>query len=202
MPHQRRRRDEARAAAAGLREGKEDGLRLVHAHTVEGLYWKALRGRVSASLKAELKSLGLDLDSKAVDVQQEVWVKMLAATVRDLWPNLSADEGYYRLGELIVQGYETTIMGKALFAMMKLLGPHRVLKRATSSLQNANTYSTAEVKPLGGNRYEVWTNECNGNANYLRAVLFSALSHAGAAGLQVKVLTYDGHAASFDISWS
>lgn len=41
-----------------------------------------------------------------------------------------------------MQGYETTIMGKALFAMMRMLGPHRVIKRASSNLRNANSTRT------------------------------------------------------------
>lgn len=177
-------------------------MRLVHAHAVEGLYWKALSGRVPSALKEELKTLGLDLDAKPKDVEQELWAKILAATVRHLYPQLSVDDGYFKLGETILKGYETTIMGKALFAMMRMLGPHRVLKRASTNLRNGNTFSEANVKELGGNRYEVWTNECNGNANYLRAIFFGALFRAGAKDLQVKVLTFDGHAATFDISWS
>ncbi len=177
-------------------------VRLVHAHTVEGLYWRALAGKVPPALKEELKALGLDLDAKVTDVEQERWAKLLAVTVRHLYPGQSVDDGYYRLGETIVQGYESTVMGKALFAMMRVLGPHRVLKRATASLQSGNTYSEAIVKQLEDNRYEVWTNECNGNANYLRAVLFGALHRAGAKDLQVKVLSFDGHAATFDVRWS
>lgn len=117
-------------------------MRLVHAHTVEGLFWRALGGKIPAALKAELRSLGLDLDGKPRDIEQGAWVNILAATVRHLYPRLSPDEGYYRLGETIVQGYETTIMGKALFAMMRMLGPHRVIKRASSNLRNANSTRT------------------------------------------------------------
>ena len=177
-------------------------MKLVHAHTVEGLYWRALGLKVPPALKDELRELGLDLEGKPRDIEHEPWVKMLAATVRHLYPRLSVDDGYYQLGDTIMRGYESTIMGKALFAMMRMLGPHRVLKRASSSLRSGNTYSDAKVTELGGNHYEVWTNECNGSPHYLRGIFFSALTRAGAKGVSVKVLSYDGHAATFDINWT
>lgn len=177
-------------------------MKLVHAHTVEGLYWRALAGKVPSALKEELKPLGLDLDGKPRDVEQGQWAQMLAVTVKHLYPHLSADDGYYRLGEAVVQGYENTIMGKALFAVMRMLGPHRVIKRSTANLQSANTFSQATVKQLEPNHYEVWTNECNGNANYLRALMFGALQRSGAEDLKIEVLGFDGHAATFDIRWA
>ena len=155
-----------------------------------------------ASLKSELKALGLDLDGRPRDIEHETWARMLATTVRQLYPTSSTDDGYFRLGATIMEGYESTIMGKALFAMMRMLGPHRVIKRASESLRSGNTYSQATVKPLGGNQYEIWTNECNGNPNYIRAIVTGALQRAGAKDLQVKVLSFDGRQATFDVRWA
>jgi uncharacterized protein (TIGR02265 family) len=177
-------------------------MKLVYAHTVEGLFWRALDKQVTPPLKAELFELGLDLEAAPKDVSQEQWAKILAAAVKHLYPRLSTDDGFYRLGETLMQGYESTIMGKALFAMMRLLGPHRVIKRLTSQLRSGNTYSEGTAKETGPNRYEVWTNECNGNPGYLRAVLYGGLYRAGAKNLQVKILSFDGHAATFDVSWA
>src|SRR5215213_4648597 len=81
-------------------------VKLVHSHTVEGLYWRALAGKVPSALKEELKTLGLDLDAKPRDIEQAKWAQVLGVTVRHLYPRLSTDDGYYRLGETIVQGYE------------------------------------------------------------------------------------------------
>lgn len=58
------------------------------------------------------------------------------------------------------------------------------------------------MKHLGGNRYEVWTNECNGNPHYVRAVLFGGLERSGAKDLKVGLVSFDGHAATFDILWA
>ena len=74
-------------------------------------------------------------------------------------------------------------------------------QRITHQLRSGNTYSEGLAKSLGENRYEVWTNECNGNPGYLRAILFGGLHRAGAKSLRVSVLSFDGHAATFDVAW-
>lgn len=176
-------------------------MRIVYAHTVDSLY-RAVRAHVTPALDAELRAVGVALDEKPKDLPQETWAKVLAACVKHLYPRLSVDEGYWRLGETLMNSYESTIMGKALFAMMKMLAPTRVLKRVTANLRNANNFSEGTAKELGPTHYEVWTNECHGNPNYLGAVVFGALHRSGCKDLKVKVLTFDGHAATFDIAWS
>jgi uncharacterized protein (TIGR02265 family) len=174
---------------------------IVFAHTVDGLFYRALKGKVSRQLKAELATLGLDLDKKAIDVERERWAPMLAATVKALYPSLPTDEGYFRLGRAAMDGYESTVMGKALFAMMRLLGPTRTTRRVAENLRNANTYALAKHNELAPNKHEVWVNECNGNPGYLRGVLFGALERTGAQNIKVETLKFDGHAGTFAVSW-
>lgn len=50
----------------------------VYAHTVEGLFWRALKPHMTPALKVELNGLGLDLDGKPRDVARTQWVPMLA----------------------------------------------------------------------------------------------------------------------------
>jgi uncharacterized protein (TIGR02265 family) len=173
----------------------------VFAHTVDGLFFRALKGKIPSTLKAELLSLGLDLDKKPIDLPHETWVKVIGAAVRGLWPNLPPEEGGFRLGRTLIEGYEQTLMGQALIGMVRLLGPLRTVRRATTNLRNGNTYSEAKHIELAPNRHEVWINECNGNPGYIRGVLFGAIERSGAKNLKLETKSFDGHAATFTVSW-
>jgi uncharacterized protein (TIGR02265 family) len=175
--------------------------RIVYAHTVEGLLFRALKGRVPPQLRSSLKELGVDLDDKPKDLPHEVWVKVLAAGVRTLHPNLPPDEGYFRLGRTLIDGYEQTLMGKALIGMMKLLGPLRTVRRVMVNLRNGNSYSEATAKELGPTHHEIWINECNGNPGYIRGVLFAAIEKSGAKNLKIVTKGVDGPGATFDVTW-
>lgn len=50
-------------------------MQLVYAHTVEGLFFKAVRSRIGPGLKARLKPMGIDLDGQPADVPRETWAE-------------------------------------------------------------------------------------------------------------------------------
>jgi len=178
------------------------GVRLVYAHTVDGLFYRALAGQVTAPLKAELLGLGLDLDQKPKDLPQETWVKMLAAAVKHLYPRLPPDDGFFRLGETLMQGYSQTVMGRALFAMLKLLGPQRVLKRIAANLRSGNTYSEASAKELAPKKYEVWDERVQRQPGVPARRAVQRPARRGGAGAAGEGALFDGHAATFEVTWS
>ena len=174
----------------------------VYAHTVEGLFYRSLKGRLPQPLKDELRTLGLDVEQPAHDVPRTRWAEMLGAAVKHLYGALPADEGYFRLGQALMDGYKDTIIGKALFATLRLLGPERVLRRAVSLLQNGNNYVEGRITELAPRRYEMWINECNGNPHYVRGVLTAGLTATGVRALQCEVTAFDGHQATFLTTWA
>jgi uncharacterized protein (TIGR02265 family) len=174
---------------------------LVYAHTVEALFHKVLAPRIGPALKLELKGLGLDLDQKAKDIPQQEWAKILACAVRHLFPTDTADQGYYRLGETLMQGYADTFMGKAVFTTLRLLGPSRAARRIASTIKSGNNYIDAKFTELAPNHFEMWASEVNGNPHYARAVMIVGLRAAGAKNVRIEAKSFDGHAATFDIAW-
>ncbi len=174
---------------------------VVYAHTVEGLFWRSLKGRVSPALKGQLKAKGLDLDGAPRDVPREAWVEMLRAAVEDLYPRLPPDQGYFELGRSLVRGYNETISGKAMLSILRLLGPARGLKRLSTNLKAGNSYSELRVAEQGPSKFEGWLNECNGNPHYIRGIIVEGLTFAGAKNVQVEARGFDGHACTYAMSW-
>jgi uncharacterized protein (TIGR02265 family) len=74
-------------------------MQTVYAHTVEGLFFKAVRTRIGPGLKDRLKPLGIDLDDKPADVPREKWAEALRVTATELvW--VGSSEGWHAVSHL------------------------------------------------------------------------------------------------------
>jgi len=171
----------------------------VYDHTVDGLFFKALRARITADVAAKLKPLGIDLAGKPKSVPHAQWKQalVLAAGLFEGTP----DERFRALGRAVLQRYEETLMGKPVVGLMRLLGPKRILQRVNSTLRSGNNYIVANLKPTGERSYEGDVNECNGNPHYVAGVIEQGLIISGATNVRVEVKDFDGHRATYLIAW-
>lgn len=173
----------------------------VYEHTVEGLFFKALRSRLTPALEGKLKALGIDVQGKPKSVPQGQWVRALELAATTLFEG-PLDERFRQLGHCVMLRYEETVMGKAVITVMRLMGPRRVLKRINSTLRSGNNFIEASLAPTGPNSWEGTVNECNGNPYYIAGVLEQGLAISGAKSPLVLVSGFDGHSARFQITWS
>jgi uncharacterized protein (TIGR02265 family) len=172
----------------------------VYEHTVDGLFFKALRERITPSLQERLKALGIDLAGKPRSVPHAQWKEALKLAATELFQG-SEDERYRQLGNAVMLRHEETVMGKAVIAVMRLMGPVRVLKRINSTLGSGNNYIQANLAPTSLTSWEGTINECNGNPHYVAGVLEQGLVITGAKNPMVLVSDFDGHSAKFQITW-
>ena len=172
----------------------------VYEHTVEGLFFKALRSRLTPELEQKLKALGIDVHGKPKSVPQDQWVRALELAASALFEG-PADERFRQLGHSVMLRYEETVMGKAVITVMRLMGPKRILGRINSTLRSGNNFIEASLAPTGPNSWEGTVNECNGNPYYIAGVLEQGLIISGAKSPMVLVSEFNGHSARFHITW-
>lgn len=173
----------------------------VYEHTVEGLFFKAIRSRIKPPLASKLKEFGIDLDGKPKHVPHAPWVKALKLAATELFEG-TEDQRYRKLGNSVMLRHEETVMGKAQITVMRLMGPARILKRINSALRSGNNYVHAELAPTGPASWEGTVNECNGNPHYIAGVIEQGLILSGAKNVIILVSGFDGHSARFSISWT
>lgn len=173
----------------------------VYEHTVDSLFYKALAARISPPLKEKLKPLHIDLDGKPKNVPQPDWAQALRLAADELFTG-PLDERYRSLGRAVLQRFEDTLMGKAIIAVMRMMGPARALKRIEGNLRGGNNFIRASLEQKSEREFVSEVNECNGNPHYIAGVIEAALQIAGAKEVSVKVLSFDGHAAKYAITWS
>jgi uncharacterized protein (TIGR02265 family) len=177
-------------------------MQTVYAHTVEGLFFKAVRTRIGPGLKDRLKPLGIDLDGKPADVPREKWAEALRVTATELFPNPKIEESYRLLGRALIDGYANTLIGKSVISVLRLLGPARAVSRLEKTLRSGNNDIEARIEQKGPAEFDGWINECNGNPGYVVGVLEAALESSGAKNVKILVSDFDGHSAKLNLSWT
>jgi uncharacterized protein (TIGR02265 family) len=172
----------------------------VYEHTVDGLFFRAVRDRIKPPLAAKLKGLGIDLQGKPKSVPHLAWVEALSLAANELFEG-TEDQRFRQLGHAVMLRHGETVMGQAVITVMRLMGPKRILGRINSTLRSGNNYIQADLAPTGPTSWEGVVNECNGNPYYIAGVLEQGLIITGAQNVVILVSGFDGHSAKFSISW-
>ena len=177
------------------------GDEFVFASAVEGLYLRALKGRITPELRTALHQLGLDVDHVLPAYALDTWEHSLRVTCGHLFPDKALDDAMAELGRQLIAGYQDTAIGKAIFPLMRILGPARVLARMSRNFQSGNNYTDTRVTMLGPSEAVLWFNRVIQPAFY-RGILEAGLFAAGAKELSVELGDRQGEGFSFRIRWT
>lgn len=175
---------------------------MVFNHTVEGLFIRALANDVPTTLRDELKTMGLDLSKKLLPAYPvPLWNQVLEATARSIYPELSMDAASQRLGERMIEGYRETLVGQAVLAMARLIGPRRALLRSRQTFRSGNSYSEVTVAELAPNDFRLEFNESGVSRWVSQGLLRAGLTFAGAKQLVVDLEGHTETSATYRITW-
>jgi uncharacterized protein (TIGR02265 family) len=174
----------------------------VWSHTVEGLFLRALANDVPAPLRESLKGLGLDLSKKLMPAYPvPLWNQVLETTARAIYPELSLDAATQRLGERMIEGYRETLVGQAVLAMARLIGPRRTLLRSRQNWRSGNNYSEVSVTELAPNDFRLEFNEAGVSRWVSQGLLRAGLTFAGAKELVVDLERHTETSATYRLRW-
>jgi uncharacterized protein (TIGR02265 family) len=175
--------------------------RLVYEHTMEGLFIRGLAGRVTPALKERLRAVGLNLDRLLPAYPFGTWCSCVRLAAQFVLADLPEEEAYHHLGERMVEGFRETLMGRAQFSVLQLLGPQRVLHRAQQSFRSGNNYTEVRLNPLGPRELEVWMNEPGFTRYVVQGALAAGLRASGADAPEVRVEAFTEEGVTFRVSW-
>ena len=96
---------------------------LVFEQTIEGLFVRGLHNKISPGCKLRLKEAGLDLDRKLMPAYPfATWMSCLKIAGEEVFSSVPPPEAQFRLGELMIDGYKETFLGRAVLGMCRVLG--------------------------------------------------------------------------------
>lgn len=175
--------------------------RVVFEQTFEGLFLTGLRASMSPELQHVLMQRGLDLSRKLRPAySHQVWTECCVAAAKQLHPIDPLELGLRKLGEAVVDGFSNGFLGRALFGVVRVLGPERALARTRQNFRSGNNYSDATVTKLGDTLHEVWMNEPGPTRYVCQGIILAALREMG-VDPSVEVARFDDESVWFHVSW-
>lgn len=161
--------------------------RVVFEQVVEGIV-RAFGPRLTPEIKARWLALGIPLEGKTLPAYPlTAWAAGLDVLRTAYFKDLRPDDGFYALGRAFIDGYFDTRMGAAVLALMKVLGPARVMRKLTNQFRSANNFAVVNVRELGPTAVELDMNG-GGHPHFTRGLLARGLQVAGAKDISVNLL--------------
>jgi uncharacterized protein (TIGR02265 family) len=180
----------------------ESRTRLVYATGVEGLFLRALKDRLTPELKAKIRAEGVDLEKKlALGYPLDVWIRCVDAAAQVLYPTLTLEEAHWTLGADFIRGYAETMIGRAMFGVLRLLGPMKAIAQLERSFRTGNNYVRTSFIELSPTSAEVWIAGVEGQPWFNAGIMLEGGRRIGAKNLRVEILHCAGDEATYRVSW-
>lgn len=174
--------------------------KVVFGQSMEGL-WRALEPANAAERAAFAKAGVTEGRGWQAAYPLEAYLGILDACASSRFGALEPLARFTAVGRLFFDGYEKTMVGQALMAMLRVLGPRRTLLRLTRNLRSANNFSEAEVEEKAPNHHVVKVKHV-AYPGFYKGLLESGCEHAGAKELQVSLLRMSQeHVATYEVRW-
>jgi uncharacterized protein (TIGR02265 family) len=177
--------------------------RVVFGSGFEALFSKDFRTKVTPQLEKELSAVGVRLDrpfNPAYSV--EVWSSVLSLCAKHLYADDSLPEAYRKLGRSTVVGFGETFMGKALFPLLRLIGPVRALDRAARSYASTNNYTKVVLTQISPTCFDFYLNEKHTLPEYDMGVIEEMLTHLHVPSPRVNLQAQDTEGFTMRLEWN
>lgn len=177
--------------------------RVVFGSGFESLFSKEIRAKVTPALEQDLQGLGVRLDKPfQAGYPIEIWAAAVAAVARHLYPEDSTPAAYLRLGRSTIVGFCETLAGRALFPLLRLIGPVRALDRAARNYAATNNYTKVTLTRIGPTAFDFYLNEKHTLPEYDMGVLEEALRQLHVADPKVTLRSQDPEGFTMRLEWT
>lgn len=177
-----------------------DAQPVVFGHSVEGLL-RVLQSRMTTRCAERLLAAGLDPQRLLPGYEAERFYRFLEIIADELFPGVARAEALRSIGRLQVDGFLTTVLGRAAFELFRIVGPKRMLGRLTRGWRSANNFVEASSKEVGPDRFEVWLRPVGPYPEVHRGILERALEVATRPGARVEILRRTDEEITFSVEW-
>jgi uncharacterized protein (TIGR02265 family) len=177
--------------------------RVVFGSGFDSLFSKEIRAKVTPALDQELRSIGIRLDKPFhVGFPIEIWAAAVAAVAKHVYPQDSTPEAYLKLGRSTIHGFCETLAGRALFPLLRLIGPVRALDRAARNYAATNNYTKVTLTRIGPTAFDFYLNEKHTLPEYDMGVLEEALRQLHVVDPKVTLRTQDAEGFTMRLDWT
>jgi uncharacterized protein (TIGR02265 family) len=175
--------------------------KLVFPQLVEGVF-KPLRPQLTPALQAEIRELGIDLGRPLKPgYPKDVFRAAVFHARKALYPELSDEVAFDRMGTAMVDGFLETLIGKAVGVMIRLGGPERNMRGMQRNFDSGANFVAVTVIQNGPGDFALLTNDVVTHAALMGASIRRSQEVAGARDCVVSVMRQVGQTVTFDVKW-
>ena len=176
---------------------------LVFNNSVQGLFSRTFPDGAPPELKAQLRAVGVDLDKPLLPAYPTTtWSRCIQLGAQAAFPDERREVAWRKLGERMIDGYKDSMIGKAMFSMLQVLGPRRMLQRAQKNFRTGNNYSEVRVSDVSPTELELWFNETDDVLRHFTAgLVLAGLRASGTEDPQVDIIDKDAKGFTVRASW-
>jgi uncharacterized protein (TIGR02265 family) len=174
---------------------------VLFSHTVEG-FQRALGPLLTDVAKEQLAAVGIDFRRPLEPAYSvKVWAEAMSLGSEWVAPGQPRGVQLFELGRRFIDGYAATLVGSAMLAVIKLMGPTRTLARMTRNFRSGNNYTETTLKELGPNDWELGFNLVF-HPDFYRGLVTAGLTRAGAREAEVALVSHDAQLrAVYRVTW-
>ncbi len=173
---------------------------LVFSQSFEALL-RALGGNVNNDAKARFAALGVNFDQRLLPAYPlETWVRAMELGAVLFSPGASPAQRQFLLGRRMVDAYGETLVGRALLAVMRVIGPRRTMERMTRNLRTTNNYTESSMTTGSDGRATVWCSRVV-SPDFYCGMFTRTIEAAGGQDVSVEVISADASGGTFSVWW-
>ncbi len=148
---------------------------IVYSNTFDGLKLALTTHGIGLSeVTARFKQIGVDFAKPLPAYTRQHYIDALKVAASMAYPGLPDEPAYRRVGALVIEGYVQTVLGRAVHAAARLMGPMWTLKRMTRNLRTSDTWTEVRVTELSPTDVTLVLNDHTGAFGYYEG-LFEAI---------------------------
>jgi uncharacterized protein (TIGR02265 family) len=176
---------------------------LVYSNTLEGLRLAlAKHGVPATTIDPALKSIGIDFGKLLPAYSRQHFIDALHVTAKLAFPDEGTEPAFRGVGRLVVEGYVETVLGRAVHAAARLMGPLWTLKRMTRNLRTSDNCTEARVDEKTPTDVVVWLNDHLGCYGYYEGIFETVVRVAGGTGARTELISTTGpREATYRVRW-
>jgi uncharacterized protein (TIGR02265 family) len=174
--------------------------KVVFGQSMEGL-WRALDPATPAERAAFAKAGVTEPRNWQAGYALPAYMGIVEACASSRFGALEPQARFTAVGRLFFAGYEKTMVGQALMAMLRVLGPRRTLLRLTRNFRSANNFSEGEVEEKAPNHHVVRVKHVV-YPGFYQGLIESGCERAGAKELVVALISFSpSGVATYEVRW-
>lgn len=161
---------------------------------VESLWVKGLADRTTPQLRTELKQRGLDLGPPLLPgYPAELIAEVTHFAAPRMFPDLTPEVAIYRMGEIAIDQFAYSLLGRALFPMLKVFGGKRTMLRMQSNMRTSNNFTRIDVAEVAPERFRLSFHETDGMPWFWKALTDRGAHHSGVPRKSSDTVLTDAH---------